>query len=601
MGSKAFVLAMACSLAACSGSKPAGEADGQVAVLDAGTADHRPPADAHPDATPPQCSVAADCLAAIASTTPADCAEAHCDLVRGACYYLAKDSDGDGHRASQCTAAGVVIETGDDCDDADNTVYPGAWDGPAAAVVPYGIKPPGLTAQYYPNETLSGISTLQRIDLEINFPWGLGAPDPALPNDAFSARWTGTIVPAETGTYTFFGTSDDGQRLWVNNTQIIDDWVTQSATTQSGTIDLVAGQEVPIKMEYYEHNSTATALLEWQTPSQPRAILQIVHAPDVGNQLERCDTLDNDCSGTADDSVVHDGPITLACGRACDPGTTASCGHASIGVCHPGAYTCQPDGTWSVCAGEQVPASSDPCDGLDNDCDGTTDPGCACSPGQSQSCGTSNVGICTLGTQTCNAGQWTACSAHTEPSTRNCTSGADNDCNGYADNSEWQCTQCSPIGTSTCNSHPGYDGYGDCTAGSQTCSLSSDDSSVYWSQSCTGDVGPDWSWHTSPMRAGCGSDYSSTFCWDYSCDNTVQKKFSPYQPTGCSGATIDAWCNSHYTTQAACLAVQNGPFSTGWANPLPNQGCGQTICQWKCFWGAYCQGWGDASEAQACY
>jgi len=47
--------------------------------------------------------------------------------------YRAKDADADGHTAASCTAVdpSVVIKLGDDCDDADPSIHPGAWDGPA--------------------------------------------------------------------------------------------------------------------------------------------------------------------------------------------------------------------------------------------------------------------------------------------------------------------------------------------------------------------------------------------------------------------------------------------------------------------------------------
>ncbi|MFO0608689.1 MAG: hypothetical protein U0324_36320, partial [Polyangiales bacterium] len=75
--------------------------------------------------------------------------------------------------------------------------------------------------------------------------------------------------------------------------------------------------------------------------------------------------------------------------------------------------------------------------------DGMVDEGCACTPGATQSCytgpsGTSGVGVCRAGSQTCVAGAggvgsaWGACGGQTLPSTETCDR-MDNNCNGQVD------------------------------------------------------------------------------------------------------------------------------------------------------------------------
>jgi len=68
----------------------------------------------------------------------------------------------------------------------------------------------------------------------------------------------------------------------------------------------------------------------------------------------------------------------------CSPGSTSStsCG-TNVGVCTTGSQsrTCQSNyywSSWGSCSG--VSASSEVCDGLDNDCDGSTDEGGVCGP-----------------------------------------------------------------------------------------------------------------------------------------------------------------------------------------------------------------------------
>jgi len=133
-----------------------------------------------------------------------------------------------------------------------------------------GMPISGWRGEYYGNPWLSGAPTLVRQDAEVNFDWGGGSPDPAIPPDNFSVRWTRDVYFETTGHYTFSTTTDDGVRLWVDGRLIIDQWKDQPATTHTATIYLTQGTH-PVRMEYYEHLGNALARLSWQyvTPPPP--------------------------------------------------------------------------------------------------------------------------------------------------------------------------------------------------------------------------------------------------------------------------------------------------------------------------------------------
>ena len=127
----------------------------------------------------------------------------------------------------------------------------------------------GLTGTYYNDMTLTG-SSIQRVDPTINFVWPSSNTSPmaGIGPDQWSCAWTGYIQPEFTGTYTFTTVSDDGCRLWVNNQELVNDWVDQSPTAESGTINLTAGQMYPITMDYYQDGGGAQAQLYWQSGCQ---------------------------------------------------------------------------------------------------------------------------------------------------------------------------------------------------------------------------------------------------------------------------------------------------------------------------------------------
>ena len=130
----------------------------------------------------------------------------------------------------------------------------------------------GLSGDYYSGRNFERF-VLTRVDGTVNFSWPFEGPTPALPRDFFSVRWTGKVIPLHSETYTFITTTDDGVRLWVNNQLIIDKWVDQGATAYQGTIGLVAGVPVDIRLEYYDNAWGAVARLEWQSSSQVRQIV----------------------------------------------------------------------------------------------------------------------------------------------------------------------------------------------------------------------------------------------------------------------------------------------------------------------------------------
>lgn len=138
---------------------------------------------------------------------------------------------------------------------------------------PSGGQGTGLSATYFHDRTLTS-QAFVRVDPEINFFWGSGSPDPVLASNNFSVRWQGEIELPAAGLYNFVTSTDDGVRLWVNSTQVIDQWNDQDNTSVSASISLPQGK-VPIVMEYYDHRAYANATLSWSSDAIP---LQIVPA-----------------------------------------------------------------------------------------------------------------------------------------------------------------------------------------------------------------------------------------------------------------------------------------------------------------------------------
>jgi hypothetical protein len=115
--------------------------------------------------------------------------------------------------------------------------------------------------EYYSNQDLSGDPALTRDDPAIDFDWGTGSPDPAIPADHFSVRWTRTVY-LDAATWRVTVTADDGVRLWVDGILVIDRWYDQSATMYSNDLALPAGEHT-VRMEYYDDYMNAMARLSY--------------------------------------------------------------------------------------------------------------------------------------------------------------------------------------------------------------------------------------------------------------------------------------------------------------------------------------------------
>ena len=152
-----------------------------------------------------------------------------------------------------------------------------------------------------------------------------------------------------------------------------------------------------------------------------------------------CDGLDNDCDGKTDEGVTP-------------PPERPQC--SGPGECATGLDQCV-GGTWMCTFMGAVEAEETSCDGRDNDCDGATDEqldNCECMDGQRIPCGI-ETGECTLGEQTCLAGTWSQCDGVAPtPETDSPCDGLDNDCNGTADDGLLNaCLTCGALPDEVCD------------------------------------------------------------------------------------------------------------------------------------------------------
>ena len=128
----------------------------------------------------------------------------------------------------------------------------------------------GLLGEYFLGKNFEQ-PLFRRPDPNIDFNWTGRVVDPRMPTgNPFSVRWTGKIRPRYSETYTFYTASDDGVRLNIDGQSVISNWSVHPASEDTGAIDLQAGREYPIVVEYFEKNgrSRETIKLYWESAHQ---------------------------------------------------------------------------------------------------------------------------------------------------------------------------------------------------------------------------------------------------------------------------------------------------------------------------------------------
>ena len=124
------------------------------------------------------------------------------------------------------------------------------------------------TASYFPNTTLSGNPAIAQIESQINFLYSTGKPPATaaistFPSDNFSIRFQSLVNFPAGGVYRFTALADDGVRVRIDGTTIIDSF-TQSNTTVTKTADvnMTAGNR-DIIVEYVEFAGNALIQFSW--------------------------------------------------------------------------------------------------------------------------------------------------------------------------------------------------------------------------------------------------------------------------------------------------------------------------------------------------
>ncbi|MDD5426605.1 MAG: glycoside hydrolase family 3 N-terminal domain-containing protein [candidate division Zixibacteria bacterium] len=145
----------------------------------------------------------------------------------------------------------------------------------------------GLLGTYYNNIYFDGQPALIRLDPRIQFQWTLFSPDPdRLSYDFFSVRWTGKLKAPATGIFKIGIDGNDGYRLYLNDSLIIDNWQKATRRTRLADFYFTENEQYDLRIEYFEPTGNAWFRLVWNADVTDGSNAQLAEAIDLARQSD---------------------------------------------------------------------------------------------------------------------------------------------------------------------------------------------------------------------------------------------------------------------------------------------------------------------------
>ena len=170
--------------------------------------------------------------------------------------------------ASRAAHAGINITTvqGSAGDVASSTLVD------PAALTPSSGTGPGLFGQYWSNGDFTGTPTITEVDQHVDATSPPITPAPPV----WSAKWTGTLTPSQSGLYRFtlseagIATLKIAGQTFGPAYREATQFVAGPSYVVQGTVQLLAGQSVPVEIDYSSKSGLFGQEIHfgWQTPSQ---------------------------------------------------------------------------------------------------------------------------------------------------------------------------------------------------------------------------------------------------------------------------------------------------------------------------------------------
>ncbi|MCF7784816.1 MAG: DUF1592 domain-containing protein [Prosthecobacter sp.] len=122
---------------------------------------------------------------------------------------------------------------------------------------------------------------MERVDPQVSFHFGAGSPDnEKMEAEQFQDSWNGSVVAEDTGVYEFILKTENGARLWINDTTetgvLIDAWVSAGPTVreEKKSLFLVGGRAYALRLDHFKFKEQSASIELWWKP--PHGVAEII-------------------------------------------------------------------------------------------------------------------------------------------------------------------------------------------------------------------------------------------------------------------------------------------------------------------------------------
>lgn len=131
----------------------------------------------------------------------------------------------------------------------------------------------GLFGQYFDGIDFKNLKR-ERVDSQVAFDWARSSPASSVGADYFSVRWKGWIKPAASGSYVLKVAGQDGYRIVIEGSTIVDSLSSTGYTSvQSNTLQLWKDQRYYVTIEFVARAGNASFRLAWSKDGATEVVI----------------------------------------------------------------------------------------------------------------------------------------------------------------------------------------------------------------------------------------------------------------------------------------------------------------------------------------